>query len=194
MALADNASNVAAKFAALSIPRQIGVLIGVAASIAIGIAVALWSRDPSYVPLYSQVNPRDSAEIIAALDRSGIPYKIDQTTGNLLVPSTNVQSARFKLAAEGLPRENSATEQLFGGSNAFNSSQFMENARYKQALEAELARTISKFNEIKAARVHLAIPRESAFVRDSQQPSASVFIDVFPGVEMRNALLLLLSI
>lgn len=186
MALADNASTAAAKFASLSIPRQIGLLIGLAASIAIGMAVVLWSRDPSYVPLYSQMNPRDSSDIVAVLERTGIPYKVDSSHGMIMVAADELQAARLKLAAEGLPRESGATEELFAGNGTFNSSQFMENARYKQALELELARTIGKFNDIKSARVHLAIPRESAFVRDTQEPSASVFIDVYSGLELKK--------
>lgn len=186
MALADNASTAAAKFASLSIPRQVGLMVGLAASVAIGLAVVLWSRDPSYMPLYSQMNPRDSSEVMAVLERSGIEYKIDQNHGTLLVPADELQTARLKLAAEGLPRESSGTEAMFAANGTFNSSQFMENARYKQALEAELARTISKFNDIKSARVHLAIPRESAFVRDRQEPSASVFIDVYSGLELKK--------
>ena len=186
MALADNASTVAAKFANLSVVRQVGLLFGLAASIAIGMAVVLWSRDPSYVPLYSQMSPRDSSEVMSALERSGIEFKIDQGHGLVLVTAKDLQNARFKLAAQGLPRESNVTSELFSGSNTFNTSQFMENARYKQALEAELARTISKFTDIKGARVHLAIPRESAFVRDSQAPSASVFIDVYSGSEIKK--------
>ncbi|MDR3441424.1 MAG: flagellar basal-body MS-ring/collar protein FliF [Legionella sp.] len=186
MALADNASMVAAKFASLSIPRQIGLLIGLAASVAIGLAVVLWSRDPNYVPLYAQMNARDAAEVVSALERNGIEFKIDSNNSTILIPSERLQSARLKLAAEGLPRDPGGSQELFTGSNAFNSSQFMESARYKQALEAELARTISKFNDIKSARVHLAIPRESAFVRDSNQPSASVFIDVYSGLELKK--------
>ncbi|WP_133135022.1 flagellar basal-body MS-ring/collar protein FliF [Legionella rowbothamii] len=186
MALADNASMVAAKFASLSIPRQIGLLIGLAASIAIGLAVVLWSRDPNYVPLYTQMNARDTAEVVSALERNGIDFKIDNNNSTILIPSEKLQGTRLKLAAEGLPRDPVGSEELFTSGNAFNSSQFMEVARYKQALEAELARTISKFNDIKAARVHLAIPRESAFVRDTQQPSASVFIDVYSGLELKK--------
>lgn len=186
MALADNASTVAAKFANLSIPRQIGLILGVAASIAIGIVVALWSREPSYAPIYTQISTRDSSEIVTALERYGIIFKIDQSSGTILVPTEQIQSARLKLASEGLPRDSSSGEQMFGSASVFNNSQFMETARYKHGLEAELARTISKFNEIKAARVHLAIPRESAFVRDSQQPSASVFIDVYSGVDIKK--------
>ncbi|HAZ7571841.1 flagellar basal-body MS-ring/collar protein FliF [Legionella sp. PATHC032] len=187
MALADNASVAATKFASLSIPRQIGVLFGLAASIAIGVAVVLWSRDPSYVPLYSQINAQDSSEILTILERNGIDFKIDKNNGLLMVPADELQSARLKLAAQGLPRDTAIGHDLLGsGGGVFNTSQFMENARYKQALEAELARTISKFNNIKSARVHLAIPRESAFVRDSQEPSASVFIDVYSGFEIKK--------
>jgi flagellar M-ring protein FliF len=186
MALADNASTAAAKFASLSIPRQIGLLFGLAASVAIGLAVVLWSRDPSYVPLYSQMNARDSSDVVAVLERSGIEFMIDKNNGMLMVPADSLQRARLKLAAEGLPRGANGNEEVFGSSGTFNTSQFMENARYKQALEAELARTISKFNDIKSARVHLAIPRESAFVRDAHEPSASVFIDVYSGVELKK--------
>ena len=186
MALADNASTVAAKFASLTIARQIGLLFGLAASIALALAVVLWSRDPSYVPIYSQMSPRDSAEVVSALERSGIEFKVDQTSGTLLVAADQLQNARMKLAVQGLPRESSGVDEMFAGSNTFNTSQFMETARYKQALEGELARTISKFTDIKAARVHLAIPRESAFVRDSQEPSASVFIDVYSGADIKK--------
>lgn len=185
MALADNASSVAAKFASLSIPRQIGLLVGIAASIALGIAVALWSRSPSFVPLFSQLSPKDAAEAISALERNNIQYSIEQGSGLLIVPAEQLQMARFKLAAEGIPRSEGGSD-MFSNGGVFGSSQMAENARYKQALEAELARTISKFNDVKAARVHLAIPRESAFVRDSQAPSASVFIDVYSGVDIKK--------
>lgn len=186
MALADNAANAAAKFANLPIARQLGLMIGLAASIAIGVAVVLWSRDPTYMPLYNQLSPRDAADVVDLLQRNAIPFKIDETHGSVMVVANEVQSARMKLAAEGLPRSNNANNEFFAGNNSFNTSQFMENARYKQALETELARTISQFHDIKAARVHLAIPRESAFVRDSREPSASVFIDIYPGVEIKK--------
>ncbi|MFC3907893.1 flagellar basal-body MS-ring/collar protein FliF [Legionella dresdenensis] len=184
MALAENALNAATRFASLSLARQLGLLLGLAASIAIGVSVVLWSREPNYMPLYGQLTPRDSADVVDVLQRNAIPFKVDENNGTVMVVASDVQRARMKLAAEGLPRGNSATAELFGNSNAFNTSQFMENARYKQALEIELARTVSQFHDIKTARVHLAIPRESAFVRDNKEPSASVFIDVYPGAEV----------
>lgn len=186
MALAEGASRAAAKFANLSIARQLGLMLGLAASVAIGVAVVLWSREPSYMPLFSQLSNRDSADVVDLLQRSGIAFKIDENNGMILVPNKDAQSARMKLAAEGLPHSSDAGFELFAGGNTFGTSQFMENARYKQALENELARTISQFHDIKSARVHLAIPRESAFVRDNRQPSASVFIDVYSGVELRK--------
>jgi len=162
------------------------LMIGLALSITIGVAVVLWSRDPSYMPLYNQLSPRDAADVVDLLQRNAIPFKIDETHGAVMVVANEVQSARMKLAAEGLPRSNNTSNEFLGSNNSFNTSQFMENARYKQGLENELARTISQFHDIKAARVHLAIPRESSFVRDSREPSASVFIDVYPGVEIKK--------
>lgn len=186
MALADNASTAAARFASLSIQRQLGLMLGLAASVAIGVAVVLWSRDPDYMLLYNQISSRDATEIVDVLQKNNIPYKIEQTQGLILVAGNDLQTAKLKLAAEGLPRGLNSNYEMFSGSNTFNSSQFMETARYKQALENDLARTISQFHDIKAARVHLAIPRESAFVRDSREPSASVFVDVYSGTDLRK--------
>lgn len=187
MALADSASTAAARFASLSVPRQLGLMLGFAASVAIGIGVVLWSREPTYLPLYSDIGPRDAADIVELLQRNNIPFKIDKNHGTVLVQADEAQEARLKVAAEGLPRgKGIGYESLSAGSNVFNSSQFMENARYKQTLETELARTISQFHDVKSARVHLAIPRESAFVRDNREPSASVFIDVYSGLELKK--------
>ncbi|ARG99744.1 flagellar basal-body MS-ring/collar protein FliF [Legionella micdadei] len=186
MALVDNASTAAARFAELSVPRQIGLLAGLAASVAIGVAVVLWSQEPNYLPLYYEINSRDAAEVVDLLQRNHIPFKIDKNQGQILVTADEIQDARMKLAKEGLPRGNGTGYELFADKSTFNTSQFMENARYKQALETELARTISQFHDIKSARVHLAIPRESAFVRDNREPSASVFIDVYSGVELKK--------
>ncbi|STX43186.1 flagellar M-ring protein FliF [Legionella donaldsonii] len=187
MALADSASTAAARFASLSVPRQLGLMLGLAASVAIGVGVVLWSREPTYLPLYSEIGPRDAADIVELLQRNNIPFKIDKSHGTILVQADEAQEARLKVAAEGLPRGKGVGYEAFStNSNVFNSSQFMENARYKQALETELARTISQFHDIKSARVHLAIPRESAFVRDNREPSASVFIDVYSGLELKK--------
>lgn len=186
MALVDSASTAATRFSTLPIPRQVGLLFGLAASVAIGVGVVLWSREASYQPLLHEISSRDAAEVIEVLKRNNIDFEVDKRQGTILVQSDEIQEARLKLAAEGLPRSASEGAELFAGNNTFNSSQFMENARYKQALETELARTISKFHDIKSARVHLAIPRESSFIRDNREPSASVFLDVYSGLELKK--------
>lgn len=187
MALVNNASVAAAKFANLPIARQLGLMLGMAATIALGLSVVLWSREPSYLPLFNQISPRDAADVLGVLQRNAIPFKIDNSQGMVMVPADVLQNARIKAAAEGLPRSGSGSVQdAFSGGSVFNGSQFMENARYKQALETELARTISQFQDIRAARVHLAIPRESVFVRDNREPSASVFLDVYTGLELKK--------
>lgn len=187
MAVTDNIQNAAERISSLSLPRQLALMLGLAASVAIGVGVVLWSRDPSYMPLYSRLDQRDTSDIMDVMQKEGIRFKIDANTGQLLVPASKVQSARLKLASEGLPREHQgATFDFLSSSNSFNYSQFMESARYKLSLEKELARTIGQFHDIKAARVHLAIPRESAFVRDDKEPSASVFVDTYSSRDLRK--------
>jgi len=186
MALADNASTAAHKFANLPIARQIGLLLGIAASIAIAISVVLWSRAPDMLPLFTQLSARDSGDVVDVLQRYSIPFQLDAAHNSILVSQEDAPMARMKLAQEGLPRENNASFELMENSSAFGSSQLVENARYKQALEADLARTIAQFHAVKSARVHLALPRESAFVRDNHEPSASVFIDVYSGYELKK--------
>jgi flagellar M-ring protein FliF len=186
MAMADNTSKAAAKFTSLPIGRQIGLLVGLAVSIAIGVGVILWAKEPHYRPLYANLSSRDASEIIDILQNSGIPYKISSNNSTISVEGNHIQQARLKLAAEGLPRGNGHGFEFFSKSNSFTTSQFMENARMRHALETELARTISQFNNVKSARIHLAIPRESAFVRRSKRASASVFVDLYPGIELRK--------
>lgn len=185
MALTASASGAAARFSALPIIKQVGILVGLAASIALGVGVVLWSREPNFMPVFSQLSPKDAAEVVDVLQRNSVPFRVDESHGLVMVPTADIQSIRMKLAKEGLPRNGGGFEFL-SNTSPFSTSQFMESARYKQALETELARTISQFHDVKSARVHLAIPKESAFVRDNHKPSASVFIDVYSGVEIKK--------
>ena len=113
-----------------------------------------------------------------ALDTNNIPYKLDG--GTIIVPADRVHDARLKLAAQGLP-EGDGGFAVMSKEPGFGVSQFMEGARYQHALETELARTISNLQPVEGARVHLALPRQSAFVRDRRPPSASVFLQMKPG-------------
>ncbi len=163
------------------IVRQLAVMIGIAASVALGVAVVLWSQTPNYSLLFGNLAPKDATEIIGALQQAGIDYKVDETTGAVMVPSAKVQEARMKLAGAGLPRSNSIGYELLEKETGFGTSREMEKARFHRALEGELARTIASLANIESARVHLATPKQSVFVRKRKKPSASVVVSLYPG-------------
>src|SRR5690606_14744383 len=165
--------------------KPIAMLVGIAAAVAVGVGVVLWSREPTYALLYGNLSTSDAAQIAQALDEIGVPYKVDTTTGAITVPADRVHDARLKLAAQGLP-ETDGGFALIAKEPGFRVSQFMEGARYQHALETELARTIANLQAVEAARVHLAMPRQSPFVRDRRTPSASVFLRLKPGRRLES--------
>ena len=168
-------------FQGLPALRQIGLMVGLAASVALGVAVVLWSQQPSYTLLYANLGSKDAGQVIDALQKSAIGFKVDETTGAVMVESGKVQSARMELARDGLPEGNAMGFEMLQKEQGFGTSQFIETARYQRALEGELSRTISTLRNIKSARVHLAIPKRSVFLRERSDPSASVLVDLYSG-------------
>jgi flagellar M-ring protein FliF len=164
--------------------RQAMLLIGIAASVAVGFAVVLWSQSPGFVKLYSDLDTADAAQVAEALRSAGIEYKLDTDVGLVMVAESQLHQARLELASQGLAQSGSGGMSLLEEQSSFGVSQFMETARYQHALEAELATTISQVGAIRDARVHLAIPRQSAFIRDKDAPSASVFLELGRGMEL----------
>jgi flagellar M-ring protein FliF len=164
--------------------RPLALLIGIAAAVAAGVGIVLWTKEPNYSLLYGNLGQQDAAQIAQALDTQGIPYKLDGG-GAITVPSDRVHDARLKLAGQGLP-EGDGGFAVLSKDPGFGVSQFMEGARYQHALETELARTISNLQAIEGARVHLALPRQSAFVRDRRPPTASVFVQLKPGRRLES--------
>lgn len=173
-------------FNSLNILRQAGLMLGLAASVAIGFAVVLWTQGEDYKPLYGSLDRLDSSEVGAVLDFNNIKYKIDTSTGALLVPVDDVQKARLVLADNGIQGDKSIGFELLDQEQPLGTSQFMEATRYRRGLEGELARTIASINSIRSARVHLAIPKQTVFMRDGRKPSASVFLDLYPGRPMQS--------
>ena len=162
--------------------RQVGLMVGLAASVAIGFAVVLWSQQPDYRPLYGSLSGMDSKQIMETLAAADIAYTVEPNSGALLVKSDDVARARMKLAAAGVaPSDSNIGFEILDKDQGLGTSQFMEATRYRRGLEGELARTISSLNNVKAARVHLAIPKSSVFVRDERKPSASVLVELFSG-------------
>lgn len=174
-------SDLVEGFNSLNLLRQAGLMIGLAASVAIGFAVVLWSQGKDYKPLYGSLDRLDSSEVGEILDFNKIPYKIDGSTGALLVPVDDVHKARLVLAESGIQGDQAIGFELLDKEQPIGTSQFMESIRYRRSLEGELARTIASINSVRSARVHLAIPKRSVFINDGREPSASVFLDLFPG-------------
>ncbi|AVO55045.1 flagellar basal-body MS-ring/collar protein FliF [Ectopseudomonas mendocina] len=168
--------------AEMSVLRQLGLLVGLAASVAIGFAVVLWSQQPDYRPLYGSLNGMDATQVVDTLTTSGIDYTIEPNSGALLVKADDLARARMRLAAAGVaPTDTSVGFEILDREQGLGTSQFMEATRYRRGLEGELARTVASLNNVKAARVHLAMPKASVFVRDERKPSASVLVELYPG-------------
>lgn len=162
--------------------RQVALMIGLAASVAIGFAVVLWSQEPDYRPLLTNLNGMDAGAVVESLNQASIKYKVEPSSGALLVKASDLGEARLRLASSGVLNDNKPLGfELLDQEQGLGTSQFMETARYRRGLEGELARTIASLSNVRNARVHLAIPKSSVFVRDERKPSASVLIDLQQG-------------
>ena len=159
--------------------KPVMMLVGLAAAVAAGVGVVLWSQGPTYGLLYSNLVDEEAAAITQSLSSAGIKYRMENGTGGISVPVERINEARLMLAGQGVLQSGGfASLSKEGGLGV---SQFMETARYQHALEQELARTISSLQQVAAARVHIAVARNSSFVRDRSPGSASVFLQMKPG-------------
>src|ERR1700689_426628 len=160
--------------------KQVGLLAGVAAAIAAAIWLVLWSQGQNYTVLYAQLSERESGQVMDALTAAGIEFKLNPS-GAVSVPESKVQEARIRLASQGLPQSDSMGIEMIQKDSALGNSTLMESARYQSVLETELARTIIKVQGVQSARVHLALPKPSVFLRDAHKATASVMLQLYPG-------------
>ena len=160
--------------------KQIGLLAGVAAAVAAAIWLVLWSQGQNYTVLYGQLSERESGQVMDALTAAGIEFKLNPS-GAVSVPEAKVQEARIRLATQGLPQSDSMGIEMIQKESALGSSSMMETARYQSVLETELARTIVKVQGVQTARVHLALPKPTVFLRDARKATASVMLQLYPG-------------
>ena len=162
---------------------RIPLLVAGAAAIAIIVAMVLWAKQPDYRVLYSNVSDQDGGAIVTQLTQMNIPYRFSETGGAIEVPADKVHELRLRLAQLGLPKGGAVGFELLD-QEKFGISQFSEQVNYQRALEGELARTIETLGPVKSARVHLAMPKPSLFVREQKSPSASVTVNLAPGRAM----------
>ena len=182
-------SSLLAKFPVLERVRALPkpVLLGAAAAlVAVIVAVVMWSSEPKYKVLFSNLDDRDGGAIVTALGTMNVPYRYNENGTALLVPADRVYDARLQLASQGLPRGGSVGFELMDNAR-FGASQFAEQINYQRGLEGELARSIEAMNTVQHARVHLAMPRQSLFVRERQAPTASVLLNLYPGRSLSDA-------
>ena len=178
---AENVSLPFQGMTALPILRQLGLLVGLAASIALGVAVILWMQTPNYTKLPGQLSGQNLSDVISVLERNNIGHNVDPATGSVMVDSSKVNEAKLKLASENLSLNSGHGFEMIEKDQGFGTSSFLQKARYKRALEGELARTITSMRSVQSARVHLALPRDSAFIRNKRDATASVFVNLVPG-------------
>ncbi|CAB3902862.1 Flagellar M-ring protein [Achromobacter mucicolens] len=182
-------SSLLAKFPVLERVRALPkpVLLGAAAAlVAVIVAVVMWSSEPKYKVLFSNLDDRDGGAIVTALGTMNVPYRYNENGTALLVPADRIYDARLQLASQGLPRGGSVGFELMDNAR-FGASQFAEQINYQRGLEGELARSIEAMNTVQHARVHLAMPRQSLFVRERQAPTASVLLNLYPGRSLSDA-------
>src|SRR6201999_1806037 len=160
--------------------KQVGLLAGVAAAIAAAIWLVMWSQGQNYTVLYGQLSERESGQVMDALTAAGIEFKLSPS-GAVSVPESKVQEARIRLASQGLPQSDSMGIEMIQKDSSLGNSTLMESARYQSVLETELARTIIKVQGVQSARVHLALPKPSVFLRDAHRATASVMLQLYPG-------------
>ncbi len=189
MATADTAPDTAApasplaqavqRFNALNQRQKMAAAAAIALTISMLVAAWLWTRAPAYSVLFSNLDERDGGAIVTALQQQNIPYQIGPG-GAIMIPDARVHETRLRLAAQGLPKGGHVGFEVMENQR-LGVSQFLEQVNFQRALEGELARTISSIASVSSARVHLAIPKQTGFLRDEQKPSASVMLTLYPG-------------
>ena len=167
------------RFAALSSGRKIGLMVAVAAVIALIVGNLLWSREPVYRVLFTNIPDKDGGAIVQSLQQMNVPYKLDPG-GTISVTADKIYDVRLKLAAQGLPKSGNVGFELLDNQK-FGVSQFAEQVNYQRAVEGELARSIETVASVSKARVHLAMPKQTVFLRDQLKPTASVMLTLHPG-------------
>ena len=164
----------------IPLQQKFGLLVALAAIVALVVGGWMWGQTPDYRVLYSNLSDRDGGAIISSLQQMNVPYKFAEGGGALLVPANQVHEVRLRLAGQGLPKGGLVGFELME-TQKLGTSQFQEQINYQRALEGELARSIQSLSAVQSARVHLAISKPTVFVREQQKPSASVLLSLNPG-------------
>jgi len=169
------------------LPMRVKLVGGVALALAVAVVIGtwLWAKQPEYSVLFSNLSDKDGGEIVALLQQQNIPYRYSDSGNAILVQASQVHDVRLKMASQGLPKGGLVGFEVMENQK-LGASQFLEQINYQRALEGELARTISTIASVRGARVHLALPKQTSFLRDEQKPTASVLLNLQPGRKLEG--------
>ncbi len=179
----NNTTSLIVAFERIRANPKIALIVSAAAAISLIVALVLWAQSPNYRVLYNNISDQDGGAIVAQLAQMNVPYRFDERGGAIMVPADQVYEARLKLAQLGLPKGGAVGFELLD-QEKFGISQFSEQVNFQRALEGELSRTIETLGSVRSARVHLAMPKPSLFVREAKQPTASVTVHLDNGRTM----------
>ncbi len=166
--------------------QKLGTLVAIALVVALFVAGLLWAAEPPYGVVFANLSEKDGGQIVAALEQQNVPYRISGGGTAIMVPADRVHEVRLRLASQGLPQGGLVGFEVMD-TQKLGVSQFAEQINYQRALEGELARSIQSLAAVRGARVHLAIPKQTAFLRDEQRPTASVLVALHPGRRLEPA-------
>jgi len=178
--LEQNARRLAGTWQGLT-PIRKGMLAGTGvALLAVLFLVYSWSANPSYVTLYSGLDPSDSGEIVEQLRSRGVNYRLEQGSAAISVPESQLDELRVDFASQGLPEGGHVGFEIFEG-NAFTATDFVQRLNFQRGLQGELERTIETFPAVSGARVHIVLPERTLFREDDEPATASVVLQMQPG-------------
>ncbi|HEY5323148.1 MAG TPA: flagellar basal-body MS-ring/collar protein FliF [Caldimonas sp.] len=179
-------ASFAGRIAAMPARAKLSAGIGLAALIGIGLALAMNAGQSDYKVLYANLSDKDGGAIVAQLSTMNVPYKVQQGSGAIMVPASQVPDLRLKLATAGLPKGSVSGFELMDSAR-FGQTQFQERLTFQRGLEGELTRSIGSLAAVQSARVHLALPNQNGFFREQQKPAASVLLTLHPGRTLDRA-------
>lgn len=166
-------------YAKMSMSQKVSFGLVIVSVAILMIVVFIWSSNPDFVVLFSELSTSDAGKIHAKLTELNVPYKVVGTT--IKVPSRHVYETRLMLANEGLPKGSNVGYEIFDKNN-LGQTDYLQRLNFQRALEGELARTISSLEAIATARVHLVIPRQTIFTEEQEKVTASIIVDTLGGM------------
>ncbi|WPM31644.1 flagellar basal-body MS-ring/collar protein FliF [Hydrogenobacter sp. T-2] len=179
----ETLNNLKDRFLALSTPQKIALIAIPILTLVALIALITLATKPNYTVLYSGLSQEDMSAVMVELDKEGINYKVGQDGRSILVPEQQARDIRLKLAAKGIPSKGIVGYEVFDRTG-MGVSDFQNQVNFKRAVEGELARTILRMSGIEDVRVNIGMPQRSIFLREEEEPTASVFVKLKPGYEL----------